>query len=316
MNFELTPELTDQIIFGMENQNEFFYLNLQKGTVEAEKQVDPQSKTDETLYVLIPRWNSADGFHLMEKFVDSLRNPVYRERLRAALAGGKGVFRNFKNILKEREDIQRLWFQFKEREMRSRVREWHEELCEAWGFQQLGPEPEETEELVLSDFIIETAPDSLLGELEEWDFRAFEEACAGNPPDLTHLFYLARRSLTEGDGSKVVLRAATPAGETAGLIWGIDAWLSERVAAVFADSPGVSFLLQIYVTPEFRGLGLGRLLLETYIRNAYRREMKRVVMDLWGGKQSMGRILDEYGFRSCRSSFQLDLDEWGRGEGL
>ena len=317
MNIELTPELIDQIIFGMENQNEFFYLNLERETVEPESQIDEAQRNDESRYVLIPRWGSADGFQLMEKFVDSLRNPVYRERLRAALSAGKGVFRNFKNILKEREDIQRLWFQFKEREMRSRVVEWYEQLCDALGAQKLGIEREETEDLILSDFVIETAPPEVRKQLEEYDLKAFREAFGEEPQDFTHLMYLARRTLAPQDPKKMaVYRAVTPRGETAGVVWGVDAWLSSRAEAIFRQDPGVSFLLQFYVEPEYRGLGLSRLLLDTYIREAYRREMKRVVLDLWGGAQSIGRIVEEYGFSSYRSSFLLELDTWGKSDSL
>ena len=88
---ELTPELIDQIIFGMENQISYYYLDLEQGKVEEESQLEEEQRTDESRYILIPRWSSADGFQLMERFVDSLRNPVFRERLREALASRKGV---------------------------------------------------------------------------------------------------------------------------------------------------------------------------------------------------------------------------------
>lgn len=317
MGIELTPELTDQIIFGMENQNEFFYLNLEKGIVEAERLVPEELRSNEERYVRIPRWGSADGFHLMEKFVDSLRNPVFRERLREALSSGKGVFRNFKNILKEREDIQRLWFQFKEREMRAHVVEWYNQLCDAMGYAQIGPEPEETEELVLSDFVVENGGEELIARLEELDLTAFQEACGNQPDELQHLLYLARRSLIpKGGDNLILLQAVTPAGESAGFVWGADAWLSARASELFKEEPAVSFLLQLYVQPEYRGLGLARLLLDTYIKRAYEREMKRVVLDLWGGSQSMQRALENIGFQAVRSSYHIDLDEWAKQDSV
>ena len=315
MNSDLTPELIDQIIFSMENQNEYFYLNIEKGAIEPERLVDPELRGMEDRYVKIPRWGSADGFHLMEKFVDSLRNPVFRERLREALASGKGVFRKFKNILKEREDIQRLWFLFKEREMRARVVEWFNEIMDAWGYERIGPEPEETEELVLTDFVIETAPDDLLEELDALDHTAFEEAWRDQPDELAHLHFLARRTLIPQRKELYrAYRAAAHGGETAGVVWGVDSWLGERAAAVFGEEPAVSFLLQIYIYPEFRGLGIARLLLDTYIRQAYGREMRMVALDLWGGTQSVGRVLEERGFKSLRTSWFLDLDQWGRDQ--
>ena len=51
-------------------------------------------------HVRLPRWGSAEGFHLMESFVTSIDNPAYREQLSRALTMGKGVFRAFKDTLK------------------------------------------------------------------------------------------------------------------------------------------------------------------------------------------------------------------------
>ena len=310
---KMTQELIDQIIFGMENQIAYYYLDIEQGKVVEESKLDEAQRSEESRSVLIPRWSSADGFQLMERFVDSLRNPVFRERLREALASRKGVFRNFKNILKEREDIQRLWFQFKEREMRTKVLEWYEQVCDALGFQKLGPEREETEDLVLTDFIIGPGTPEQLELLEDYDLKAFRESCGDNPQELTHLLFLARRALVSKDADKlVVFQAVSPEGETAGIIWGVDAWLSRQAAKYFDEDPGVSFLMQFYVEPEYRGLGLARLLLDTYIREAYKREMKRIILDLWGDAQSMGRVLDEYNFKLYRSSYSLDLDAWGK----
>jgi hypothetical protein len=61
-------------------------------------------------------------------------------------------------------------------------------------------------------------------------------------------------------------------------------------------------------------LGLARLLLDSYIKRAYQREMKRVVLDLWGGSQSMQRMLETTGFETVRSSYHIDLDEWAKQE--
>ena len=311
MKSELTSELTDLIIYGMENQQEYFYLNIETGVVEPESQLSETADISESRYEKIPRWSPADGFLLMEKFVDSLRNPVFRERLKSALSAGKGVFRNFKNILKEREDIQRLWFNFKEKEMRARVVEWFELVCEARGLAMLGGEPEETEDLVLSDFRIEPAPPELASMLESYDLKSFTEAFGDAPREFTHLLYLARRSLITRDTEEViVLRAVSPAGETAGLVWGVDSWLGDETRRFFSHDPGVSFLLQFYVEPEYRGLGLSRMLLNSYIDGAYSREMKRVVVDLWGGGRSLDKLLSEFGFGGYRESYMLDLSRW------
>ncbi|MCK4542485.1 MAG: GNAT family N-acetyltransferase, partial [Spirochaetales bacterium] len=148
MKFIMTPEIMDQIIFGMENQEKTFILDTDTDHVVPAEETEKESFR----YIPIPEWKSSDGFQLMEMFTASMRNPILRERFREALSSGRGVFRSFKNILKERPEIERLWFSFKEKEMRKRVREWYNQLAEVWGLEKLGPEPEDTEELVMSDF--------------------------------------------------------------------------------------------------------------------------------------------------------------------
>ena len=150
MEFELTQELADQIVFAMENQNEFFCLDTDTLIiVPAER-----SKENPERFIRIPDWKPSDGFYLMEKFISLLRNPVFREKLKSCLTEGRGVFRKFKNILKEREDIERLWFNFKDKEMKLRVSSWYNDFCEFRGYNALVIESEETSDLILSDFVL------------------------------------------------------------------------------------------------------------------------------------------------------------------
>ena len=114
-DIRLTRELADQIVFGMENQNHVFYLDLDTQTVVP----DPPGLADaDARYVRLPSWRPVDGYNLMARFVASLRNPIYRERLRTILGSGRGAFRQFKDAIGEREDIERLWLAFKQRKMR------------------------------------------------------------------------------------------------------------------------------------------------------------------------------------------------------
>ncbi len=305
---QLTPELTDQIIYGMENQQEYFFLDLESGSVTAESAEDPGETVKEK--ERIPRWTPADGFQLMERFVDSLRNPVYRDRLREALGAGKGVFRNFKNIVKERDEIQHLWFQFKEKEMRSRVRKWFEQVCEARGLAVIGfegDEPEETDDLVFSDFRVEEVsvrPD----DLEVYDRKVLSEALDDTPADFVHLQYLLRRSFSEANAGRMkVLHLVAPDGTAAGIVWGADSLLPGDISGALTTGSGVCFLLQLYIEPEYRGLGMSKILLQAWIEEARKRGMERVSLDLWGGAGSLKRGLSEYGFEAYRESFLLRL---------
>ena len=83
----------------------------------------------------------------MESFVTSLDNPAYREQLSRALTMGKGVFRAFKDALKQNKEIEKLWFAYKERRLRGVIISWYNANREARGLAKLPAEPEETEEL-------------------------------------------------------------------------------------------------------------------------------------------------------------------------
>ena len=90
----------------------------------------------------------------MESFVTSLDNPAYREQLSRALTMGKGVFRAFKDALKGSKEIEKLWFAYKEQRLRGVIMSWYNANREARGLARLPVEPEETEELVMSDFSV------------------------------------------------------------------------------------------------------------------------------------------------------------------
>jgi hypothetical protein len=99
MKFTLSTQMIDKIGFAMEDQKEQFMVDAETG------ELVPLSTLaggfDEARYVRLPRWGSAEGFNLMESFVTSLDNPLYREQLTHALTMGKGVFRAFKDVLKQ-----------------------------------------------------------------------------------------------------------------------------------------------------------------------------------------------------------------------
>jgi len=154
MQFELSDELVDEILFAMEDQNGEFALDARSGTV-----LDSTEMDEDAVVYPLPEWGSADGFRLMESFASSLRNPVVRAELSAALDRGRGVFRAFKDTLTEHPEVERLWFAYKERRMRQEIIDWYNALRESWGLERIGEEPEETEDLILEDFRFRPARD-------------------------------------------------------------------------------------------------------------------------------------------------------------
>jgi len=76
--------------------------------------------------IAIPSQDSSEGYSDMEAFIDTVRNPLLRERLERAI-NRRGPFRNFKDVLLGYPNERDRWFQFKRERLQSRVLEWLEE---------------------------------------------------------------------------------------------------------------------------------------------------------------------------------------------
>ncbi len=306
MPFELTPELVDQVIFGMENQDTEYYVDTRVGIVVPELDITveaDESDTGEQRYIPVPEWRSVDGYNLMEGFVGTLRNPIYRERLRKILASGRGVFRQFKDTVKERKEIERLWFNFKEKEMRRIVVEWFNDMRETAGLDRVELEFEDTEDLVFSDFVVDVATVGELGRVQDLDRAAFGEMYDGEP-DAVVAYYrsLSRASAPEVDAEEsVVLVARTPAEEFAAFLWAVE----EAVPG----GPRFGRILQIYVTPEYRGLGLARAMLHSYRTSAIGKGIERLLIRVEGESTLFAEMLFSEGFALAGQILEADLAE-------
>ena len=302
-DIRLTRELADQIVFGMENQDHVFYLDLDARTVIPEP---PDLSEGEDRYVKLPSWQSVDGYNLMERFVASLRNPIYSERLRTILASGRGVFRQFKQAIGEREDIERLWFAFKQREMRDIVSEWVNDLRELWGLERLNlSEDEETLPLIATDFVISEGNRSQADFVTRLDRQAFGENHESDSESLVDLLYGYHRAgipdPTAGDSEFLV--AETPGGELAGFVWAVTLRSGEVV---------VSLVTQLYVVPEYRGLGLARALLREHLLRCHKRGYSESVLELTGSAGEFEENVTELGFFRESGTMRIRLDRWFR----
>lgn len=249
MEFELTPEITDEIIFAMEDQTEHYVFDCQ----ECRCLPAADHLHDEDRYQVIPQWDSVSGFRMMERFVAQLRNPVSREDLRAALGSGHGVFRGFKNILKERPEIERLWYQFKDREMKNCVLEWYNGLRDYWGLERIGMEPEETEDIISDDFSFRHTEEEESMQLDALVDTIQSEVAASLPYALSDAYLDLCGCMCEiGYDDQCILVAESADGQIQG------AAISSPVPEGSLLSAHISF---IGVYPELRGLGLGKQLL-------------------------------------------------------
>lgn len=305
MPFELTDALTDQVLFCMEDQNEAYAVDAETGLVVktgADGEDFEDSGVDPERLVPLPSWTSTDGFRLMEAFAASLRNPLAREDLTAALDRGRGVFRAFKDALSSRPEIEKLWFAFKEKEMRRAVRDWYDGLREAWGLERLGEEPEETLDLVLEDFRFRPAEDKDDSAALELHGLCLEEAYAPRTPgaevppqDLVGAARAAPWPLPRpGDGRGRAVVAETSRGDFAGFAFALREGTVVRLAA-------------LDVKPEFRGLGLGEALLQALLEALGPDDGRFLVVDLPCSFESFSRVLLREGLRPFETRYLVDL---------
>ncbi len=294
--FPLTDQFIDQLIFAMEDQEHRFIVDFNTGDILS-------SDDDLPDYLEIPLWRQIEGFSLMEKFVSKLRNPLHRELLHSVLSSGKRVFRNYKDVLKKNRQLEKLWFSFKEKEMRHIVRDWYNEQRELKGLQRLGPEPEETEELLLSDFTIKPGSKEYLEAVIALDRQAMLENIENLRPEKLEELYRNKRSLLPAplDKRSLLLVSETPEGELAGFAWGVE---TENQL----DSSIEMRLVQLAVARNLRGLGLGELLLHHFVQEAGSLGICRLGVELSGPALKLAAFFKRLGFVNSSVVMALDLD--------
>jgi GNAT superfamily N-acetyltransferase len=293
MRFELTEALIEDILFSMEDQEGDFLVDTQEGMlVEAGEMSCGISEKAGDRYLAIPDWDSSDGFRLMERFAAGLRNPMVREELSGALNRGKGVFRAFKDILGLHPEAEKLWFAFKEREMKREILRWYNALREEWGLERIGLEPEETGDLVLEDFRFrgplsgDEAPAAELHRLCVGEYRqAADHKGEGDLPgeDIPWIF--------PGDYC-VVAEAAS--GEFAGYI-----------SMVLKGA--VLRIRSLEVQPEYRGLGLGGALLTRMLEEIKGESVFQVSIIIPAGVEGFARVLHRNAFKVSAIHYDLRI---------
>ncbi|MDR1748585.1 MAG: GNAT family N-acetyltransferase [Spirochaetaceae bacterium] len=300
MEFELSEELSNAILFSMENQNDQYVLD------SVEKKLEKRENTDSVdagRYYPLPVWDSVRGYTLMERFTAALHNPLAREELRGALASGRGVFRNFKNILKTYPEVERLWFSFKEKEIRHTIVRWYNSLRDVWGLEHIGDEPEETEDIIHDDFIFR---DYESGGDEEKRDAAFaviadeiQEAYAG---DLGAAFAELWKNLRNSAGGKTecALIAETTHGDFAGF--------ASACAFPGADSD-TALVISFFVLPMYRGLGLGSELLDMIVEQLNRERFRWIMFPIMFLPPEFIQVLLRRGFNPRSSLYIFDLVE-------
>jgi GNAT superfamily N-acetyltransferase len=310
MTFELGDSLLEEIIYSMEDQDTEMIVDAEEACVlpvdgDVGPSWDDVGDDDSERYYDLPEWTSSDGFELLRDFTNSLHSPLAREDLKRALNGGRGVFRRFKDVIRSYPEVERKFFVFKENRMKARVVEWYNGLRESWGMEKLefseSDALEETEELVLNDFV----------------FREYDPAKDGGDisrgSDFVAEEYARQFSQELGEAVAEMWRGLSGA-------WGRE----EKFGSVcrshddeftgcllFSFCPPTArttvALTDFFVLQDYRGLGIGEELLSKSLPMLKGRGIQWVLISNTIVPEPMERLLERFGFDRLGSGYLADL---------
>lgn len=298
MEFQLTEELEDRILREMENQEQKFLIDAKNCIlVPFESAVD-----DEQNYYRLPEWNSSLGFSLREDFVNELKSPFAKEELRKILHSGRGVFKGFKNVLKDYPLIEKSWHRFKNHRMLDCVRQWYNQLRDIWGLEKLEPDPENLDHLIEEDFIFQEFDSSKDESFILHDFFSaakYEFSDIMNIDEQKVFGRIIENSFMEGcskEQTGIVCR--TLSDEFAGCI--------SSMPVLNAGSENM-LITMFYVVPQFRGLGIGSRLLLQYLKSLKMNGKKSIALTYSLMPDVLEPFLLSSGFRKIGSGFFLEI---------
>ena len=299
MKFELDDSLRDDVIFAMEDQTSISFVDANTASILSFSREQPLPESGERFYPL-PEWSSADGFALMEDFAEKCRIPRARSQLKDCLQSGRGVFKNFKALMKSYPRLEKKWLSFKRRAMLSRVDEWYALLRESWGLETLpleGPECE-TQELLMDDFVFSNydylADAEDVTEAEKKARLSFGEALLPSVQEvagvlLAHLAHFCPADTKVGS----VCRLQT--GEFVGCF----------LCAPLTKSSALA--VDLFVDEDFRGLGVARQLLSCCATLLKASGFSLLVFAVAFAPEYLENVLSHTGFQKAGSGWAMDL---------
>ena len=302
MHFELTASLLNAILFAMEDQTTKRLVDARKGVLVLEEESSGTVADEEFLYAL-PEWTSNDGFTMRSGFVENLHSPLAREELRLVLESGRGVFRNFKNVLKAYPEVERRWNLYKNKYMGHCIKEWYAALRESWGLEKLedtsyGSEVE-TDEILNADFEFMTY-DSVRDKedvengkrllTEEYE-RQFQGELGKAVGDLWLSF-----SNRQTDKAGFLCRTQT--GEFIGCILFSFCPSSAKKTVAITD---------FFVVQDYRGLGIGKELFSMCLASLKEHGIQWTLLGNFIIPPAMEQMLTQWGFEHLGSGYVADL---------
>lgn len=300
MTFALSDRLLLDIVSALDNQDATFLVEAETESL-VEASADSSLKADSENYYELPEWNSSDGFKIREDFTNDLNSPIVKEELKEVLHSGRGVFRNFRNVLKQYPEVEKRWHIYKNRRMHSYINDWYNGLREVWGLERLDYIPESDENLVHDDFSFrqynsssdykeiilhvnetfynehESMPEILKSALYEMWKAQFEQA------EASEQFGLVCHSLSE---------------EFAGCI---------TASAITKNQEQVYKVTCLFVPEQYRGLGIGTELLEMCLLELKKRGKYFILMPDIIVPETIEPLLLRNGFEKIGSGYAATL---------
>ncbi len=288
--FILDSSKLNEIMYNMENQNKDSSIIIATGEILYPN--DGEKLEGDELYPL-PKWGPVEGFRIMNEFVSGLKNPIIKQELKSVLNQGHGVFRKFKNVLKGSPEIERIWYSFKKDEIKAKVLNWYNQIREYAGldiFQE--GDFEDEKDLLDFDFTMTRAEPGDFEFISLCDKKGFDELYSNYPEEVILDMYSKKRDgmLNESmfDNDYIFL-AKNPTGESVGVIWAAGYTLCNSFSGMD--------LLQLYVTPEYRGLGIGKLLLNKILDEYRTGDYKDFIVNCQGKNSWLITYLELEGYK-------------------
>lgn len=297
MVFALTEKLAEEILQALENQEQTFLVRAEDASlVPAGSEVS----ADEDSFYALPEWTSSHGFKLREDFVSALHSPIAKDELQRILHSGRGVFRSFKNTLKEYPEVEKLWHSFKNTRMHLYINDWYNQLREIWGLEKLEQEPEDNENLLDEDFqFLEYSSENFDELVSHFTYAANGGFDSSIDEQLGKaLFELWLQNFESGEEkNQSGLICRTLDGEFAGCI---------TSAPVSNRTNNIVVLTSFYVQERFRGLGIGAKLLSKHM-DVLRDLKKEWILLTSIVPDSMEPVLLSFGFKRTGSYFSARI---------
>ncbi len=299
MHFELSDDVINSLIFAMENQKENnVFDSEQKEVVELD--IGVKKATDR--YYSIPEWTSIDGFKVMEHFVTSLHSPLAKEALHEVLFAGKGVFRNFKNTLKDYPEVEQQWFTFKQKVLKEKVVQWYNVFRDSWGLERIEGEPEETENLIFDDFVFreydKTLDQERMMQAEEMAAQSIESSYKNELGIAAGMIWKSYKDFFEAE-NKIIYICENIAGDFSGAI---------SVSSVPSPAKCSVVVTLFFILPAWRGLGIGKELFRFCLQELKNRKIHIVIIPEMFIPKTFIKVLLRSGFKKTPMGFTVDLN--------